>query len=86
MKTTVEINGTVYEVVPQKFTADDWEASCWKCDCHFIDENGLSCCRVVNEFDCMSFDTDTFGVHLKRLAKPSIGLNTPSEARRRALV
>ncbi len=86
MRTIVEINGAVYEVVPQRFTADDWEPSCRKCDCHFINENGLSGCRVVNEFDCMSFDTHKYSVHLKELATPLVGLNTPSEARRRAIV
>ena len=86
MKTTVEINGTVYQVVPQRFGADDWQPSCLICDCHYFDEVGRSCCNVVNDFDCMSFDTHKYGVHLERLAKPSISLNTPSEARRRAIV
>lgn len=86
MRTIVEINGTVYKVVPQRYANVDWVASCDLCDCHEVDEKGRTYCSVVREFDCRAYDTNKFGVHLERLAKPSIGLNTPSEARRRAIV
>lgn len=86
MKTTVEINGTVYEVVPQHYANENWVASCDLCDCNLYLETGRTICGVASIFDCREYDTHKFGVHLKRLAKPSISLNTPSEARRRAIV
>lgn len=86
MKTTVEINGTVYEVVPQRYASENWVASCDLCDCNLELESGGTVCGVASIFDCRAYDTHKFGVHLERLATPSIGLNTPSEARRRAIV
>lgn len=86
MKTTVEINGTVYEVVPQHYGAENWVASCNLCDCGLKLETGTTFCGVASIFDCQAYDTHKFSVHLKRLATPSIGLNTPSEARRGAVV
>lgn len=86
MKTYVEINGTVYEVVPQRFGIKDWVPSCNKCAAaHILGDNDIEC-TAFPEWNCADYDTDTYGVHLERLAKPSIGLNTPSEARRRAMV
>lgn len=86
MKTTVEINGTVYEVVPQRFLVEGWVPSCNLCDFAKRDFDGLVTCVLEGVFDCRDYDTKTYHVHLKKLAKPSIGLNTPSEARRRAIV
>lgn len=84
MKTTVEINGTVYQVVPQRYGDENWVASCDLCDCHKVNSKGRVYCGVVGIFDCRAYDTHKYGVHLRRLAKPSISLNTPSEARREA--
>lgn len=84
MKTIVEINGTFYEVVPQRYGCENWVCSCDLCDAYKETEEGLEYCSV--DFDCRQFDTDKYGIHLKLLAKPLIGLNTPSEARRRAIV
>lgn len=86
MKTIVEIYGAEFEVVPQRFGAEDWVASCDLCDCHKVDDKGRAYCGVVGIFDCREYDTHEYGVHLRRLATPSISLNTPSEARRRATV
>jgi hypothetical protein len=86
MKTYVEINGTVYEVVPQKFGAEDWKPSCEQCAAAEFSFGAVVGCTVYPEWDCREYDTDTYNVHLERLAKPLIGLNTPSEARRRAIV
>lgn len=82
MRTIVEINGTDYEVVPQRYANADWVASCDLCDFQEVDEEGRTYCSVVGVFDCRAYDTNKYGVHLKRLATPSISLNTPSEARR----
>ena len=84
MRTIVEINGTVYEVVPQRYADENWVASCDLCDCHKVNDKGREYCGVVGVFNCRAYDTKKYGVHLVRLAKPSISLNTPSEARRRA--
>lgn len=84
MRTIVEINGKEYEVVPQRFDDENWIASCDCCDCCMVMDNGSTYCGVASIFDCRAYDTRKYGVHLRRLAKPSIGLNTPSEARRRA--
>lgn len=86
MKTTVEINGTVYEVVPQRFGAEFWKPSCEQCAAAILVEGFVEGCSVYPDWNCADFDTDEYNVHLRRLAKPSIGLNTPSEARRRAIV
>lgn len=86
MRTIIEINGTVYEVVPQRYGCENWVSSCEQCDAHRRDVDGWEYCTVVEDFDCRQYDTDRYGVHLALLAKPSISLNTPSEARRRATV
>ena len=86
MKTYVEINGTVYEVVPQKFGAEDWKPSCEQCAAAEFCDDVVVGCAVFPNWNCQDYDTDTYNVHLERLAKPLIGLNTPSVARRRAVV
>jgi len=86
MKTTVEINGAVYEIVPQKFGAVNWVASCDLCDCLMVNDKGDKFCGVAAIFECRDYDTDTYNVHLERLATPLVRLNTPSEARRRTIV
>lgn len=86
MKTYVEINGAVYEVVPQRFDAEVWKSSCEQCAAAIFCDEAVEGCTVYPEWDCREYDTDTYNVHLERLAKPLIGLNTPSEARRRAVV
>lgn len=86
MKTFVEINGTVYEVVPQRFNAEVWKSSCEQCAAAIFNGEAIESCTVYPDWNCSDYDTDTYNVHLERLAKPLIGLNTPSEARRRAVV
>lgn len=84
MRTIVEINGTAYEVVPQRYGDENWVVSCDLCDFQEVDEEGRTYCSVVGVFDCRAYDTNKYSVHLRRIATPSIGLNTPSEARREA--
>lgn len=86
MKTIVEINGTVYEVVPQRFSLESWIPSCEQCAAAIFVDGFVEGCTVYPDWNCVDFDTDEYGVHLALLAKPSISLNTPSEARRRATV
>ena len=78
MRTIVEINGTKYKVVPQRFKWP-WVLSCDLCDCLSKTDG----CTVASKFDCRVFDTLEYSVHLE-LATPEIRLNTPSEARREA--
>lgn len=85
MKTFVEINGTKYAIVPQKFGCENWRPSCEQCAASYWNGDVVNGCSVVDEFDCRDYDCDEYNVHLELLAKPSIGLNTPSEARRRAI-
>lgn len=85
MKTFVEINGTTYEIVPQKFGCENWKPSCEQCAAAYWDGDVVNGCSVTDEFNCMDYDCDEYNVHLELLATPSIGLNTPSEARRRAI-
>ena len=86
MRTIVEINGNVYEVVPQRFDAEVWKSSCEQCAAAIFCDEAVVSCSVYPDWNCADYDNDTFSVHLERLAKPLIGLNTPSEARRRAIV
>lgn len=86
MKTYVEINGTVYEVVPQRFNVEVWKFPCDQCAAAIFNGEAIESCSVYPDWNCADYDNDTFSVHLERLAKPSISLNTPSEARRRAVV
>lgn len=83
MKTIVEINGTKYVVVPQKYSDENWMPACDLCAAaRKIDDFAISC-SVARDWKCSEYDTLSFAVHLE-LATPKIGLNTPSEARREA--
>lgn len=78
MKTYVEINGTVYEVVPQRFGAEVYKSSCEQCAAAIFCDGAVEGCAVYPEWDCSEYDTSTYNVHLERLAKPLVSLSTPS--------
>lgn len=76
-QTLLEVPGLgIYEVVVNPYGGANWVPSCDLCELR-----GANRCHEVY---CEDFDTLDYSVFFKRLAKPQIRSNTPSEARREA--
>lgn len=75
-KTIIETPFGTFQYVRHFYGTANWKPSCELCD--------LRGCESCLEVNCRLFDTEKSTCYLKRLAKPSVRLNTPSEARREA--
>lgn len=78
MRTIIKLPGGVLAEVHRHKNMENGYSACDLCD---FNVQGALCiaCHA-----CCDYDTPRMSAYLKRLAKPSVRLNTPSEARREA--